>query len=76
MLLAQPTSRLPSITRRCNVVLMLGRRRKRRAGIKTTLGQCLVFAGIYIVELHQEAYYIWIFVDNKILYKGEKYKIH
>ena len=28
-----------------NVVLMLGRRRRRRASIKTTLGQCIVFAG-------------------------------
>ena len=28
-----------------NVVLMLGRRRRRRANIKTTLGKSLVFAG-------------------------------
>ena len=28
-----------------NVVLMLGRRRRRRANIKAALGQCLVFAG-------------------------------
>ena len=36
----------PANTRRWpNVVLMLGRRRRRRANIKTTLGQCLVIAG-------------------------------
>ena len=36
----------PANTRRwTNVVLMLGRRRRRRANIKTTLVQCLVFAG-------------------------------
>ena len=29
-----------------NVVLMLCRRRRRRATIRTTLGQCLVFAGL------------------------------
>ena len=41
------TSISPANTRRClNVVLLLGRRRRRRANIANTLGQRIVFAGI------------------------------
>ena len=47
----QPTKKFvmsfPANTRRRpNVVLMLGRRQRRRANSKTTLGQYLVFAGL------------------------------
>ena len=35
-----------------NVVLMLGHRRRRGSNIKTTLVQCIVFAGRSIVSLH------------------------
>ena len=35
-----------------NVVLMLGRRRRRRANIKTTLGECLVFDWQYTYHIY------------------------
>ena len=37
-----------------NVVLMLGRRRRRRANIKTIFGKCFVFAG-YVMTLAQSS---------------------
>ena len=40
-----------------NVVFMLGRRRRRRANNKTTLGQRLVFAGMRIVQIELFSHY-------------------
>ena len=43
----QPKYRIPAKTRHwTNVGSMLGRRRRRRANIEPTFGQCLVFAGM------------------------------
>ena len=44
----------PANKRRClNVVLMLGRHRRRWPYIKTTLGQCLVLAGYLHLGMHR-----------------------
>ena len=39
------------------VVFMLGRRRRRRANNKTTMGQRLVFAGMRIVQIEPFSHY-------------------
>ena len=44
-----------------NVVVMLGRRRRRRSKIKTTMGQCLVFAGYIYIHCTSTGVYIYIF---------------
>ena len=54
---------IPANTRHWpNVVSMLGRRRRRRANIKTILGKCLVFAEI---ALKWSIYQQWQLPGNK-----------